>query len=208
MKVVEKGACDKIFIKTSGIGKIIRNSFLSERNIKPGDKIILTGNIASHGLAVLTKRKELDFGFNIKSDCAALNQLIIPILKKTNAIKFMRDPTRGGVATTLNEIAEASGQGIVIEEKKIPVSAKVNAACELLGMDPLYLANEGIAIMIVRGDFANNVVKLLRKNSLGRNSRIVGEVVKSPKSKVILNTVIGTRRLLDMLSGEQFPRIC
>ncbi len=117
LKVVEIGACDKIFINTSGIGRIIKNRRLSVKNIKAGDKIIITGNIAQHGLAVLSKRKELDLGFNIQSDCAALNNLILPVLKKTDAVKFMRDPTRGGVATTLNEIAENSGLGIEIEEK-------------------------------------------------------------------------------------------
>lgn len=117
IKVVEKGACDKIFINTSGIGRIIAKNRLSLKNIKPGDRIILTGNIGQHGLAVLSKRKELDLGFSIKSDCSNLNDLILPIVKRTDAIKFMRDPTRGGVATILNEIAEGSGLGIVIEEK-------------------------------------------------------------------------------------------
>jgi len=205
---VEKGACDKIFINTSGIGRILGNIRLSMANIRPGDKIIATGNIAQHGLAVLAKRKELDLGFNIKSDCAALNDLIIPILRKTDGIRFMRDPTRGGVATTLNEIAEGCGLGIVIEEKRIPILGKARIACELLGIEPLYVANEGMAILIARDDSAKKILNLLRKNPLGKNAQIIGTVVKHSKEKVILDTILGTQRIIDMLTGEQLPRIC
>lgn len=208
IKVVEKGACDKIFINTSGIGKIISKNKLSVKNIKPQDKIIITGNIAQHGLAVLAKRKELDLKFNIKSDCASLNDLIIPILKKTDAIKFMRDPTRGGIATTLNEIAEGSGLSIVIEEKNIPISTKVRAACELLGIDPLYVGNEGRAILVVRENSEKKILNLLRRHILGRNAQIIGAVVKKPKGRVILNTIVGTQRIVDMLTSEPLPRIC
>ena len=208
IKVVEKGACDKIFINTSGIGRIIKNRKLSIKNIEPGDKIIITGNIAQHGLAVLAKRKELGLGFNIKSDCAALNNLIIPILKKSDAIKFMRDPTRGGIATTLNEIAEGSGFGIIIEEKNIPISTQVKAACELLGIDPVYIGNEGRAVLVVKENDAKKVLNLLRKHPLGRNAQIIGEVTKEPKGQVILNTVVGTQRIVDMLTSEPLPRIC
>jgi len=208
LKVVEKGACDKIFINTSGIGRIVKNQKLSLKNIKVKDKIIITGNIAQHGLAVLAKRKELDLGFNIKSDCAALNGLIIPILKETKAIKFMRDPTRGGVATTLNEIAEGSRFGITIEEENIPISTKVRAASELLGIDPLYIGNEGIAILVVKPDSAKGTLRLLRKHPLGKNAQIIGEVVKKPKGRVILNTVVGSQRIVDMLTSEPLPRIC
>jgi len=208
IKVVERGACDKIFINTSGIGRIIINQKLSVRNIEPGDKIIITGNIAQHGLAVLAKRKELNLGFNIKSDCAALNNLIIPILKKTDAIKFMRDPTRGGLATTLNEVAENSGLGVIIEEKNIPVSAKVRAAGELLGIDPLYIANEGNAILVVSPGGAKRVLTLLRKHPLGRNAQEIGTMVKRPQGRLILNTILGTQRIVDMLTSEPLPRIC
>lgn len=208
LKVVEKGACDKIFINTSGIGRIVGNRTFSVKNIKPGDSIIITGNIAGHGLAVLAKRKELDLGFKIKSDCAALNDLIIPIVKKTGAIKFMRDPTRGGLATTLNEIAEGAKLSIVIEEGDIPISTQASAACELLGIDPLYVANEGAAIMIVDTKYAKNILRLLHKNALGKNARIIGKVVKRPKAQVILNTVVGTQRIVDMLTSEPLPRIC
>lgn len=208
LKVVERGACDKIFINTSGIGRTIKNKKLSLKNIKPKDKIIITGGIAQHGLAVLAKRKELDLGFNIQSDCAALNDLIIPILKKTDSIKFMRDPTRGGIATTLNEVAEHARLGIIIEEKKIPISSKVRAACELLGIDPLYVGNEGRAILVVRPDGATKVFNLLRKHPLGKNAQVIGTVVKEPKGQVILNTILGTQRIVDMLMSEPLPRIC
>jgi hydrogenase expression/formation protein HypE len=208
IKVVEKGSCDKIFINTSGIGRIIKNKWLSLKNIRPQDKIIVSGEIGQHGIAVLARRKELDLGFNVKSDCASLNSLIIPILKKTNSIKFMRDPTRGGLATTLNEITQASGLGIVIDEKNIPVSSKVRAACELLGIDPLYIANEGKAVLIVSAAKAQKILGLLKRHPLGRNARIIGEVVRKPKGLVILKTILGTRRIVDMLTSDPLPRIC
>jgi len=208
IKVVEKGACDKLFINTSGIGRIIKNKKLSIKNIKPGDKVIVSGEIGQHGIAVLSKRKEMDLGFNIMSDCAALNSLIIPILQKTDSIKFMRDPTRGGIATILNEIVEAIGFGIIINERNIPISTKVRAACELLGIDPLYVANEGRAILVVRPDSATKVLNLLRKHPLGKNAQIIGEIVKEPKGRVVLNTIIGTQRIVDMLTSEPLPRIC
>ena len=207
-KVVEKGSCDKIFINTSGLGRVIAAKKISVNNIDSGDKIIITGNIAEHGLAVLAKRRELDLGFNIKSDCASLNKLIIPILQKTNAIKFMRDPTRGGLATTLNEIAQGCGLGVIINEKQVPISTKVRAACELLGLDPLYVANEGKAILIVSRNGAQEILTLLRKHPLGRKANLIGEVVKEPATKVVLNTVLKTQRFLDMLTSEPLPRIC
>jgi hydrogenase expression/formation protein HypE len=208
IKVVERGACDKIFINTSGIGRMVKNKELSIKNIETGDKIIVTGNIGQHGFAVLAKRKELDLGFKIKSDCAGLNDLILPIFKKTETIKFMRDPTRGGVDTTLNEIAEASGFSIVIKEKKLPISCQVKVAAELLGIDPLYVANEGCAIMVVKNQSAQKILSLLKRHSLGRNAQLIGTVVKEPKAKVILDTILGTQRLVDMLTAEPLPRIC
>ena len=208
IKVVEKGACDKIFINTSGIGRIIKNRSLSLKNIRAGDAVIITGNIAQHGLAVLTKRKGLDLGFDIKSDCAALNDLITPILKKTDSIKFMRDPTRGGLATTLNEIAESSRLGIIIEEKNIPISMKPRAACELLGIDPLYIGNEGIAVLVVRPDGVKKVLNLLRRHPLGINTKEIGVIIKEHSGKVVLNTILGTQRIVDMLTSEPLPRIC
>jgi hydrogenase expression/formation protein HypE len=208
LKVVEKGACDKIFINTSGVGEILKGKVLSFRNILPGDKIIITGQIGQHGLSVLAKRKELDLGFNIQSDCAALNDLLIPVLEKTGAIRFMRDPTRGGVATVLNEVAEQANLGILIDEKDIPICAKVRTACELLGIDPLYVANEGRAVLIVKKGSEKNILALLKRHPLGRNAKIVGCVTRENRGKVILNTMLGTRRIVDMLTSEPLPRIC
>ncbi|MDD5431695.1 MAG: hydrogenase expression/formation protein HypE [Candidatus Omnitrophica bacterium] len=208
LKVVEKGAADKIFINTSGIGLTVNKKPLSYRNIKAGDKVILTGKIAQHGLAVLAKRNELNLGFNIKSDCACLNGLIIPLLKKDDSIKFMRDPTRGGLATTLNEISQQTGKGIVINEKNIAIDKKVKAACELLGIDPLYVANEGLAVIIAEDGTQENIVRQLKKHPLGKNAAVIGEVVNNPKSKVVLNTVLNTKRIIDMLNAEALPRIC
>ena len=208
LKVVEKGACDKIFINTSGIGRIVTRQRLNIKNIRPGDEIIITGEVAQHGLAVLAKRKELDFKFNIKSDCAALDSMLLPVLKKTEAIRFMRDPTRGGLATTLNEVAEGTGLGILIDEKEIPVSQKARAACELLGIDPLYIANEGKAVLIVKNGTSKKILSLLKKHPLGQRARRIGEVRAKPKAQAVLKTFLGTERIIDMLTSEPLPRIC
>jgi len=208
LKVVERGACDKLFINTAGIGKMISKEKLSSKRLSPGDKIIITGNIGQHGLAVLTRRRSLEFDFQIKSDCAALNHLLLPLLKKTNAVKFMRDPTRGGLATTLNEVTQASHLGIEIDEKNIPLSPQVRAACELMGIDPLYVANEGAAILIVRQSAANKVLSFLRKHTLAKNSRVIGSVVNRHAGKVVLRTLLNTQRVIDMLTSEPLPRIC
>lgn len=207
-KVVERGACDKIFINTSGVGKIISKRKLSAKCISAGDEIIITGEIAQHGFAVLSERKDLNLGLGIKSDCAPLNNLLVNVLKQTGDIKFMRDPTRGGLATTLNEIAQQTKLGVVVNEKNIPLSAKVRAAGELLGIDPLYSANEGKAVIIVKKGSSAKILKMLKRHALGRKASIIGEVVKSPKQMVILNTVIGSQRVLDMQTGEPMPRIC
>ncbi|MDD2927903.1 MAG: hydrogenase expression/formation protein HypE [Candidatus Omnitrophica bacterium] len=207
-KVVEKGAADKLFINTSGIGRLVSKKEFSVKNISCGDKLIITGNIAEHGLAILAKRKELSLRFNIKSDCQALNGLIIPLLKQARGIKFMRDPTRGGLATTLNEITEGSRLGIVIDEKNIPFSAKVRVASELLGIDPLYVANEGKAVLAVDYREADKIIGFLRRHPLGRNARIIGTVVERPRGRVILRTIFNTERVLDMLISEPLPRIC
>jgi len=208
LKVVEKGAADKIFINTSGIGRIIKNTRLSAENIACGDRIILTAPIARHGLAVLAKRNELDLGFNIKSDCAGLTSCLVPLLNKVRGIKFMRDPTRGGVATTLNEAAESARIGIEVWEERIPLTSRVRAACELLGLDPLYIANEGCALIVVKEKETARALALLKKYKLSRFARIIGKIVKGHKGEVVLNTAIGTRRIVDMLSGEALPRIC
>lgn len=209
LKVVEKGACDKIFINTSGIGRVLKGRELSVSNIRPGDKIIVSGDIGRHGLAVLAGRnKELGGQFNIQSDCAALNDLLIPVLKKSRAIKFMRDATRGGLAAVLNEAAEGCACGMAIDEKSIPVSSKVRAACELLGIDPLYVANEGCAVIITSPDGAGKILGMLRRHPLGKNARLIGTVSKAQAGRVILNTVVGTQRIVEMPTGDPLPRIC
>ncbi|RJP29474.1 MAG: hydrogenase expression/formation protein HypE [Candidatus Omnitrophota bacterium] len=207
-KVVEKGACDNIFINTAGIGISISGRLLAADRIVNGDKIIVTGNIAEHGLAVLSRRMGFSLEGQIRSDCAALNGLILPVLRRFNSIKFMRDPTRGGLATTLNEIAKLANVGLVINEKDIPVTSKVNAGCELLGMDPLFIANEGKAVIIAESRQSLRIVDMLRRHPLGKNAAIIGSVVKNPARKVIIKTITGSRRVLDMAPDEITPRIC
>ncbi|MFH1655237.1 MAG: hydrogenase expression/formation protein HypE [Candidatus Omnitrophota bacterium] len=207
-KVVEKESCDGIFINTAGIGEVIKGVNISMNNIKAGDKIIINGPIGQHGIAVLAARKELDFNFNIKSDCGGLSKLIIPLLKNASGIKFMRDPTRGGLATTLNEITDKTGLGIILDENKIPVSKSVKASCEILGLDPLYIANEGKVVLIVDNKKASNILRKLKQHPLGRQAQIIGEITKKQKGRVCLNTSVGGRRIVDMLTGEILPRIC
>ncbi len=206
IKVVEKGACDKLFINTAGIGRVIRE--LNLKDIKVGDEIIITGRIAEHGLSILNQRKAMDFDLNIKSDCASLDRLLIPLLRKSKAIKFMRDPTRGGLVTTLNEIARAANLGIIIQEEKIPIANRIKAASELLGIDPLYVANEGKAVLVVKPDSAGDILKYLNRCKLGRFARIIGKIIPKPKGMVLLKTMLGTDRILDVLTSEPLPRIC
>jgi hydrogenase expression/formation protein HypE len=208
LKVVERGACDKIFINTAGLGRIVAKARPALKNIRPQDKIIVTGRLAEHGLAVLGRRKELNLGFNIRSDCCPLNGLLIPLLKKASGIRFMRDPTRGGLSATLNEIAQGCRLGLVINEKAIPLSSRVRAAVELLGLDPLELANEGKAVLIVASNSADRLLESLREHPLGRHAAIIGSVLSQPKGKVLLNTSLGTQRIIEMPSTEALPRIC
>jgi len=207
-KVVEHGGADGIFITTSGIGLIRPGVDLSGSNAKPGDKIIINGFIGDHEIAVLSEREGFKFQELIKSDCAPLNNLVDKILQKCPNIHCMRDPTRGGLATTLNEIANKSDVGIIIEEEKIPIRESVKGICELLGLDPLYLANEGKLIAFCPPEEAENVLKIMREDPLGKESTIIGTVIEENKKRVILKTLIGGSRILDMLTGMQFPRIC
>lgn len=208
LKVVAKNEADKIFINTSGIG-IKNNKYILSRNkIEPGDKIIISGSIGEHGLAVLASREELNFKSTIKSDCQALNDLIDKMMKASSGIKFMRDPTRGGLATTLNEIVKEMNFGIRLEEKSIPVKKNVQSICELLGFDPLYIANEGKVVTIVKDKDSKKLLSAMRKHPMGRESRIIGEVVKEFKEKVILKTKLKGSRIIDMLVADQLPRIC
>ena len=204
-KVVEKGSADKLYINTSGVGLVKKR--LSLNGVEAGDKIILSGSVGDHGVSILLARGELPFHVEILSDLAPLNRLASEILT-VDGVKFMRDPTRGGLATTLNEIAEARGAGILIQEEDIPVSAKVEAVCELLGLDPLYIANEGKMVVVVKEDAADELLDKMKEDPLGRESRIIGTLETGFKGRVCLKTKIGGIRILGMLAGDQLPRIC
>ncbi len=207
-KVVDKGKGDKIYINTSGIGVIQPGVNINPVNVRAGDRIIVNGFIADHGIAVMSAREGLEFGTSLVSDTAALNGLVESILQVSANIHVMRDPTRGGLASTLNEIAEKCNQEIILNEDKIPVREEVKAACELLGFDPLYVANEGKMLVFVSPEDAQNVLAKMREHPLGINSEIIGEVTERQRGKVLLKTTIGSLRIVDMLSGEQLPRIC
>ncbi len=207
-KVVPRGAADKIFINTSGIGRIPDGVQISGHRANPGDKILLSGTLADHGIAILTSREGMRFVSPVISDTAALNHLVQRMLAVDKDIHVLRDPTRGGLGTTLNEIAGQSRVGIHIAEERIPIKPDVAALCELLGFDPLYIANEGKLIAVVSPDHADAMLAVLRADPLGKDACIIGEVVQSPAGRVILKTRIGGTRIVDMLTGEQLPRIC
>ncbi|CAH2213310.1 hydrogenase expression/formation protein HypE [Tepidibacter aestuarii] len=207
-KVVEKGSADKIYINTTGIGVIDKDIYLSGENAKPGDKIIISGSLGDHGVCIMSKRKNLEFDVSVKSDCNLLNKLIEEILDTSNNVKVLRDPTRGGLATTLNEFASHSKRSISINEEDIPVKDEVRSMCEILGLDPLYIANEGKVVLIVSKEDAQRVVEVMRNNPMGKDAQIIGEVLEDNKKIVSLKTDIGGTRLLSMPSGELLPRIC
>ncbi len=208
-KVVNKGKCDKLFINTSGIGhfKNERNHSEHVEGIKPGDVIIINGTIGDHGMAVMNARESFNFSSTIESDCASLNHLIREILEKA-PVKFMRDPTRGGVATVLNELVEKSGLGIEINESDLPFSNGVKAMCELLGFDPLHVANEGKVVIVAAEDLAPIIMDAMKKNKLGIMSSVIGRVVSEHPGRVVLKNETGGSRIIDSLSGDQLPRIC
>ncbi|MBD3362304.1 hydrogenase expression/formation protein HypE [Candidatus Dojkabacteria bacterium] len=209
-KVVDKGKCDKVFINTAGIGffpKSVANMGKMV-NIRPGDVVIINGSIADHGMAVLSSRQDFDIESDIQSDCACLNHLIQKVLSQIEGVKFMRDPTRGGLATVLVEIASSTNLGVEIDEKSIPMKEDVESLCELLGFDPLYIANEGKFVMVVDKSIAEKVIGILHNNKLGKDSSIIGKVTEKYNGKVVLNTAVGGKRIVDMLTGEQLPRIC
>ena len=207
-KVVPKGAVDRIFINTSGIGLISQNVKVASFNAQAGDRIILSGTIADHGITVLTQREGLAFKSCLSSDTAPLNHMVRQIFAVSDNIHVLRDPTRGGVGTALNEIAEKSEVGIKIHENKIPLKKEVVAACELLGFDPLYLANEGKLIAFVSAEDTEMVLEAIKSNPFGKNAAVIGEVVANHSGKVVMETRIGGERIVDMLTGEQLPRIC
>jgi len=207
-KVVDRGKGDKVFITTTGIGIVEKPVHISADRAQPGDKIILSGYIGDHGMAILSQRENLEFEGVIESDCAALHMLVDDMLEVSTDIHCLRDPTRGGVATILNEIAARSHVGILLRESDIPVRDTVRGACEILGLDPLYVANEGKLVAIVPSDVADAVLERTRQNQLGRDARVIGSVVAEPSGMVLMQTEIGGTRVLDTLFGEQLPRIC
>lgn len=204
-KVVEKGSADKLFINTSGIGIIAKGMEISQSKIEIGDKILINGTIGEHALSVMSVREK--FETNIKSDCAPLWDLISNILP-IGGIKFMRDPTRGGLSAVLNEISEDKNFGIKISEKDIPINEEVSAFCEILGFDPLFLANEGKAVVVSSSETAYAILNKMKKHPLGKKASIIGEITSLNKGKVVLETLIGGERIIDMLVGDQLPRIC
>lgn len=207
-KVVQKGACDKLFINTTGLGVVPDGINLSAANLQPGDAVLLSGTIADHGLAILTCREGLSFESRIESDTAALYGLVAVVLAVCPEMRAMRDPTRGGVATTLNEFAKSSGMGIMLREEAIPVRPAVRAACEVLGIDPLYVANEGKLVAVVPAAQAETVLAAMRAHPLGRHAVRLGEVTAKNPGLVAMRTALGTHRIIDMPVGEQLPRIC
>ena len=207
-KVVNRGAADKIFINTSGVGIVKEGVNISGSNAKVGDVVMINGPIGSHGIAVLSEREGLKFETEIKSDTAPLSSLVADMLEVSKDIHVLRDPTRGGLSTTLNEIALSSKVDIEINEGDIPIQEEVRAACEILGYDPLYLANEGKLVAFIPSEIAPDMLKKMKENKYGKESKIIGRVVKKSEGKVYLNTTIGGKRIVDMLTGEQLPRIC
>jgi len=207
-KVVERGSADKIFINTAGIGWISNEVNLSPGNIREGDKIIVSGSIGDHGMAILCLREGLEFSTSLVSDCAPLNGLVQTILGRHRGVRAMRDPTRGGLATALVELAQSSGLGFEVEERCVPAHESVRAACELLGLDVFYVANEGKLILIVAPEEAEAVLRTMQNHPLGREASMIGQVVERHPQKVALKTILGVRRVMEMLAGAQLPRIC
>ena len=207
-KVVQKGKADGLYINTTGVGLLMDSVEIGGAQAQPGDVVILSGPIGDHGIAVLSARGELGFDADVQSDIAPLNHLVAAMIDASDQVHALRDPTRGGLATTLNEIARQSQVGIVLNESEIPVRPAVRAACEMLGFDPLYIANEGKLIALVGRAEADRVLQTMRATRYGEESVIIGEVAAEPKGRVLMKTAIGSRRIVDVLMGELLPRIC
>jgi len=207
-KVVHRGSADKLFINTAGVGIIPEGVDISGSNARPGDKVILSGTIGDHGIAVLSQREGLSFSTRLESDCAPLGGLVAEMLAASPNIHCLRDPTRGGLATSLNELAKQSKVGIKIEEERISVREEVLGACEMLGFDPLYVANEGKLVAIVLPEDADKVLKAMRENHYGKDATIIGEVRVEHPGRVVMKTCLGASRIVDMLVGDLLPRIC
>ncbi len=207
-KVVQKGKADGLYITTAGVGVVREGVTISGANAKVGDAVILSGSIGDHGIAVLAARGELGFQSSLQSDVAPLNHLIDAMMNASDNVHVLRDPTRGGLATTLNEIANQSNEGILLNEETLPVHPEVAAACEMLGFDPLYVANEGKLVAMVAREDADEVLKAMRATKYGEGAVIIGEVTAEPRGRVLLKTALGSTRIVDMLAGEMLPRIC
>ena len=207
-KVVEKGSGDGLFVNTSGIGLVPSGVSLSSDQACPGDRVLLSGTIGDHGITILSQREGLEFESEVASDTAALHTLVADMLRANSEIHCLRDPTRGGLSSSLNEIAARSRVGIELEEDAIPIREEVRGACELLGLDPLYVANEGKLLAIVAPTAAERILEAMRGHPLGRNAQIIGTVTDSHPTMVLLRTRLGTSRIVDLLSGDQLPRIC
>ena len=207
-KVVNRGSADRLFINTAGVGIIPDGVDISGSNARPGDKVLLSGTIGDHGIAVLSQREGLRFSTKLESDCAPLNSLVAEMLNASPNIHCLRDPTRGGLATSLNELAKQSKVSIRIEEEEIPVREEVLAACEMLGFDPLYVANEGKLVAIVPPEDADKVLGAMRGSHYGKSAAIIGEVRAEHPGRVAMKTCLGASRIVDMLVGDLLPRIC
>jgi hydrogenase expression/formation protein HypE len=207
-KVVNRGCADKLFINTTGIGIIPPNIDISPRNIQPGDVVIINGEIGNHGTAILIARGELALETDIESDCQPLHELVAEIIKVCPQIHAMRDATRGGLATVLNEFALTANVGIRINENAIPIREEVNGVCEILGLEPLYLANEGKLVIISPPEKADLILATMQNHPTGKQASIIGEIIPTPPGIVLLKTAFGAERIIDMLVGDQLPRIC
>ncbi len=207
-KVVEKGKGDGVFITTTGVGVVPPGIEISGDRARPGDRILVSGTLGDHGMAVMSIREALAFGTDLKSDTAALHGLVAAMIAAVPGVRALRDPTRGGLATTLNEIAAQSGVGMLIDEAALPVQRQVEAACEFLGLDPLYVANEGKLVAIVPAEQSALLLATMRAHPLGRNAALIGEVVADPHHFVQMRTRFGGKRIVDWLTGDQLPRIC
>jgi len=207
-KVVEAGKGDGVFITTTGVGVVPPGLQISGDRARPGDRIIVSGTVGDHGMAVMSQRESLAFATDLRSDTAALHGLVAAMVDAVPEIRALRDPTRGGLATTLNEIAAQSGAGMVIDEAAVPVLRQVEAACEFLGLDPLYVANEGKLVAIVPADRADRLLEVMRGHPLAERAALIGEVIEDPHHFVQMRTRFGGRRIVDWLAGDQLPRIC
>jgi hydrogenase expression/formation protein HypE len=207
-KVVERGKCEGLYIVTSGIGRVVAEHRLGSAHVKPGDVVIINGTLGDHGVAVMSRREGIAFQTSVVSDCASLWSLVKRMLLTGAAIHAMRDPTRGGLAAAVNDIARASDVGIRLTETALPVSREVRGACDLLGLDPLTIANEGKVIVFCPQADADRVLAAMKRDPLGKDARVIGEVTETPKGMALLRTTIGGERIVDLPTGEDLPRIC